>query len=184
MSQENRTIADAEHDKDKYSSLILWGAVVVVICLVYGFTITILSYKWEEKGQFGDTFGAINALFSGLAFAGIIYTIQLQRKELGLQRKELRHTREELSRSADAQNDAQKALNEQAKMMNTTAKLNTLTAMLEHYRHISANPMGYEDVDPRKKVKWYEDKINDLLAHLASDGVDAMKPNIEPDLFY
>ena len=57
----------------------------------------------EAKGQFGDSFGALNALFSGLAFAGIIYTIQLQRKELNYQREELRLTRFELKRSTDAQ---------------------------------------------------------------------------------
>lgn len=47
----------------------------------------------EARGLFGDKFGAINALFSGLAFAGIIFTIVLQRKELSLQRKELEDTR-------------------------------------------------------------------------------------------
>lgn len=34
------------------------------------------------RGAFGDKFGAINALFSGLAFAGLITTILLQRREL------------------------------------------------------------------------------------------------------
>ena len=29
----------------------------------------------EKQGQFGDQFGAVNALFSGLAFAGLIFTI-------------------------------------------------------------------------------------------------------------
>ncbi|MGN7453880.1 putative phage abortive infection protein [Paenibacillus pasadenensis] len=46
-------------------------------------------------------FGAVNALFSGLAFAGIIYTIQMQRKELALQRDELVLQREEISKSTD-----------------------------------------------------------------------------------
>ncbi len=48
-----------------------------------------------NRGTFGDMFGAINALFSGLAFAGIIFTILLQRNELELQREELRETRQE-----------------------------------------------------------------------------------------
>ena len=38
-------------------------------------------------------FGSVNALFSGLAFAGVIYAILLQREELGLQREELIKTR-------------------------------------------------------------------------------------------
>lgn len=49
-----------------------------------------------SAGVFGDMFGGVNALFSGLAFAGIIYTILLQRHELKLQRDELELTRAEL----------------------------------------------------------------------------------------
>lgn len=48
-----------------------------------------------ERGVFGDKFGAINSLFSGLAFAGIIFTIFLQKRELKLQREELAETRDE-----------------------------------------------------------------------------------------
>ena len=47
------------------------------------------------RGVFGDKFGAINALFSGLAFAGIIFTIFLQKRELTLQREEIEETRKE-----------------------------------------------------------------------------------------
>lgn len=41
-------------------------------------------------------FGAVNALFSGLAFASLVYAIFLQRRELELQRQELAFTRAEL----------------------------------------------------------------------------------------
>ena len=55
-----------------------------------------MLYGREDRGTFGDMFGAANALFSGLAFAGIIYAVLLQRKELQLQRQELVATRKEL----------------------------------------------------------------------------------------
>ena len=45
--------------------------------------------QWSERGTFGDMFGAVNALFSGLAFVGVIIAILLQRQELQLQRTEL-----------------------------------------------------------------------------------------------
>jgi len=51
---------------------------------------------WSDRGTFGDMFGAVNSLFSGLAFAGIIIALIFQKQELTLQRKELRDTREEL----------------------------------------------------------------------------------------
>lgn len=44
-----------------------------------------IVYKGDhanERGIFGDMFGAVNALFSGLAFAGLIITLRMQRKEL------------------------------------------------------------------------------------------------------
>lgn len=50
----------------------------------------------EVRGQWGDSFGMINALFAGLALAGVIYAIILQREELQLQREELEKTREEI----------------------------------------------------------------------------------------
>ena len=48
-----------------------------------------------ERGAFGDKFGFINSLFSGLALTGIIISIYFQQKELSLQRNELVETREE-----------------------------------------------------------------------------------------
>lgn len=35
-----------------------------------------------RSGTFGDAFGALNALFSGLAFSGVLVTLLLQRKDL------------------------------------------------------------------------------------------------------
>lgn len=76
--------------------------------LVYiSITLTIVLSAWlanyfllkdltpEKRGTFGDMFGSVNAIFSGLAFGGVIITILLQKKELKLQRKELRETRKE-----------------------------------------------------------------------------------------
>lgn len=82
---------------------------------------------WPERGQFGDVFGAANALFSGLAFAGLIYTIHLQRLDLGLQRTELELTRQELKRSADAQR-------EQAEAARKSTRLAAAEFLLGHYR--------------------------------------------------
>lgn len=69
--------------------------IVIVIFLLWGISGYVL-YPYKERGTFGDMFGAVNSLFSGLAFAGIILAILLQRIELRLQRIELEQTREEL----------------------------------------------------------------------------------------
>jgi hypothetical protein len=78
--------------KEYKVGLFIWTAVAItVLCVIYAF----VTYRLEDKGVFGDMFGALTAWFSGLAFAGIIYTILQQKTELGYQREELRQTREE-----------------------------------------------------------------------------------------
>ncbi|MEK3776638.1 hypothetical protein MHB85_19250 [Paenibacillus sp. FSL K6-4396] len=91
---------------------IIFGLVVATIILLWGaswyFVPKLYDAQSLEAGTFGDMFGAVNALFSGLAFAGLIYTITVQRQELTLQREaikmqteELKLQREETARSAD-----------------------------------------------------------------------------------
>ena len=48
----------------------------------------------SKRGAFGDSFGVVNALFSGLAFAGVIFAILLQKKELELQRVAIKGEKE------------------------------------------------------------------------------------------
>jgi uncharacterized membrane protein len=62
----------------------------------------VILFNWNPGAQgaggygtFGDMFGAVNALFSGLAFACLIFATLMQREELKLQRKELQLAREE-----------------------------------------------------------------------------------------
>lgn len=74
---------------------------VAIVMLGYGGLIIFLFWPItqigvENAGLFSDSFGIITSLVSGLALAGIILTILLQRDELKLQRKELSLTREEL----------------------------------------------------------------------------------------
>lgn len=97
------------------------------------------SKALEAKGQFGDSFGMVNSLFSGLAFAGIIFTIILQRKELKLQRQELELTRQELARSAKAQELSQMELKKQANNLRQSARLNALASMIDHFRREEEN---------------------------------------------
>jgi len=113
--------------------IILTITAFILVFSSYFLVVRYLLPEWVESGQFGDMFGGLNAFFSGLAFLGIVYTIFLQREELGLQRKELELTRAELKRTAEAQEKSEKALSKQAASLKITAKLNGLSAILQHY---------------------------------------------------
>lgn len=70
--------------------------------LLFGFVLSVwiltgyFLFDKPDRGTFGDMFGSINALFSGLAFAALIYTIFLQRRELKLHQQELEFTHQEM----------------------------------------------------------------------------------------
>lgn len=104
--------------EDKLNILI---GIFILIILIWVISICILYYNftsWKDAETFGNSFGAINSLFSGLAFGGIIYTILLQRKELKLQRDELILTRDELKRTANAQEKSNNFQFEQLRIAN------------------------------------------------------------------
>lgn len=91
MSQEDN------NSSDNFLTIFLIIAVVLlIVTFIFPFAINRYFSDWSISGTFGDTFGALNALFSGLAFTGVIVTILIQRTELKNQRTELQLQRIEM----------------------------------------------------------------------------------------
>ena len=104
------------------------------------FVLVFIAYSWfawaatesseNRAAQFGDAFGALNTLISGLALFGVIYAVlqqqtaitlhaeqtKMQAEELKLQREELEATRAEIARGAEAQQLAAEALASELKL--------------------------------------------------------------------
>lgn len=77
-----------------YWPLMVSGIIILIVWILTFIVIRFSFSDYEKMGQFGDLFGCVNALFSGLAFAGLIYTIYLQKNELYNTKKELEKTEE------------------------------------------------------------------------------------------
>ena len=86
-----------ESKNDLWRTLLITGGVVFAFWLLSWILIDLCISECDNRGTFGDKFGAVNALFSGLAFAGLIVTLLYQKEELKLQREELKETRNELN---------------------------------------------------------------------------------------
>lgn len=121
-------------DSNNFKPLYLLFFIVIVVQGIFGFIIWFSFDSMNERGTFGDMFGAINALFSGLAFCGVIYAILLQRRELELQREELTLTRKELKKSADAQQEISKQNKEIAEIQASTNEIQACAALIEYYK--------------------------------------------------
>jgi hypothetical protein len=150
-------------DDINYRPLMISFIIVFIIWAISFAIVLFVMKNWDDRGNLGDSFGGINALFSGLAFAGIIYTILLQKKELTLQRQELVDTRVELRRSADAQERSERAFQKQIEVMNLSARLNALNSAVEYYnskataRLAKGNKIG---------ASIYDSKANELLKEI------------------
>lgn len=85
--------------KEVSSYKYFWLIVLISIVLVSGLWSYNFNYGYgldsDERGIFGDMFGAVNAVFSGLAFAGIIISLYLQRIDLKNQFEEIQQTNKE-----------------------------------------------------------------------------------------
>jgi hypothetical protein len=82
-------------------SAAVFAAVVGIYYLFVDFLVSDHPYlqlpnKFRD-GSFGDTFGSLNALFSGLAFAGVVVTLLMQRKDLTVQRRDIEEARQQAS---------------------------------------------------------------------------------------
>ena len=73
---------------------LVFVAVVAFFSAALAFSFRTFNIQWA--GDLGDAAGLVGALFSALAFGGVIVAILLQRQELRLQRDELSMTRAEL----------------------------------------------------------------------------------------
>ncbi|MBY3315075.1 putative phage abortive infection protein [Rhizobium laguerreae] len=67
----------------------LWGAWISQEFIFHWFDI---PWKGEPLGQLGDTFGALNALFSALAFIAVLFTLKQQRDDLNRQQEQIFRT--------------------------------------------------------------------------------------------
>lgn len=99
---------------------------VIVIWFLFPWVLNYLTnyFEWNIRakddpnlGTFGDTFGALNTLFSGLAFATLIITLFLQRKELQEQRKELAAQRDEITKANEIAESQRNITKQQSELL-------------------------------------------------------------------
>jgi hypothetical protein len=113
-------MSDSEEVAPKFDIPWKWITIIfgglLFIWLSIGFLPVFAQHGWsltfgtEHAGEFGDSFGFINSLFSGMALAGVIVAIILQCRELRAQQHELSLTSKALARSAEAQEQTQRTM--------------------------------------------------------------------------
>ena len=141
---------DSEDKRNPWRTFALVEGLVLVVWAAYAFIVVQAASlsDWQTRGQFGDAFGALNALFSGMAFAAFVVALMLQRQELGLQRRELQLQREEMAASRV---QLERQANVQAALARVTVA--QIRVVAEQVR-VEALKMDAEMNIPAARTKW------------------------------
>jgi hypothetical protein len=134
---------------------VLLGAVTFV-WLTFGLIAYNLPATLEESGQSGDMFGGVTALFSGLAFAGLIFTLFVQKQELRYQRKELSYLVTEQRETKGHLKDQATHLKSQSDFIEKQIFENSFFQLLSSFNEYIANTKIKEREDTREGHDAYE----------------------------
>ena len=128
------------------------SVVVVVMWLFNAFIYPMWVPSLSSRASNGDAFGAVNALFSGLAFAGLIYTmimqrqeLEMQRKELAAQRKEMRESRGELEEQNRIQSEQVALRKQELKLMEFDLEVKAFEKLIEENEYLMNLNRGPRD---------------------------------------
>lgn len=142
-----------EQHKTKSNLLLKLILLVITIWGLSAILIIFFLSEWTERGTFGDLFGAVNALFSALAFAALIYTIVLQREEIKQNREEIVLNRKELEKNSKLQRKAHEVLIRQVDQTHLSAKMNAMRTLVDYYNNQISNPKNNEGIIEKAKQK-------------------------------
>lgn len=159
---------------DNYLTYFILIAIgLLLISIVFPFVVNYFFSNWIKSGSFGDTFGGLSALFSGLALAGVIVTVLIQKTELQNQQIELKLQRIEMqeTRKEFFLNRATNILYNQLNRFENN--ISNLTIIIDGQKYIGYNAVSFLDkqketvakpIDKSEEV--YRTEIKDSIIHL------------------
>jgi len=162
-------------NEDQDTGFIVFAILVTIVIIgLWGLTYYLLKDLGETKrGTFGDMFGSVNALFSGLALAGIILTILLQRKELKLQREELRDTRKEF----ETQNETLKLQRFENTFFNLLNLHHQIVGAIDYRYYKNKEKSGYSFVGAGEEKEAVTLTGRDVFRHRYNLMIDILRDN-------
>lgn len=111
----------------KQSKTFLVLGVFLIFAATFGFDWLLRFFNHlpypQTSGEFGDQFGVLNSLFSGLAFVILIYTLRQQEEQIRLQREDLQNQKEDLKLQRE---EMQRQCEEQKRQADEFEKQNQL----------------------------------------------------------
>lgn len=125
------------------------------------------SDQLAASGQFGDMYGFITSLFSGITIIGLVYTIVLQREDIRLSRQSVSKQAEELELTKQALiNQQQELKDNRAEIIQNRdeIKLQHQTVKFQRFENTFFNMLDLlNGIRERKNLKMTQDFVPHIL---------------------
>lgn len=117
---------------------------IITIAVLFAFNIIAGFYfdDFASWGQFGDSFGWLTSLISGLAFCGVLFTVEQQRQEIQLLTGETK-------RQADNFEQQFQLVAEQLKLLQNEQELQIKRLSPEFYAQHFKHSANYDEVEDK-----------------------------------
>lgn len=125
-------MSERKVQQESLKLLIGISGLVLLLAVASGLAIYYAFGAWEKSSHFGESFGALNTLFSGWALAGVIYTLWLQKKSLEEQRLQFLKADEDLALTHAERATTHDMLNRQVKALNGAIKIQAIQLYLQY----------------------------------------------------
>lgn len=109
----------------------------------------------EKYGAYGDAYGSLNTLFSGWAFALLLISLFMQRRELQEQRKELAAQRDEISKANEIAESQRNITKQQSELLAQQSFYSLLFKLLEEKKN-KIESFYFRDTNLNKDYEKYE----------------------------
>ena len=158
--------------KSNKGFIIITLSIIVIFALYLAFLIyvtwPISEWSINKAGVLGDSFNVLTSLFSGLAFAGLIWTINLQRndlkiqqEQLSLQLKEMRDSKKEMENQTRIQ---RAQFHAEISNIRIAAKLATVEALKLEAEYADNTVGRSRNIDTIKEISKYIASEADCLS--------------------
>jgi hypothetical protein len=174
-----------KNDTESWSRYVISGALIILFVAwavsPYFMKWWSGSSNWNKTADFGNTFGAINSLFAGLAFLYLVIAIWLQKNELGLQRKELSLQRKELELTRSVLDEQRQQLQDQAESLRKQTFESTFLQLLKLPRE-AVEIATYTDrkfADPKDFLMREKPKLLEVHEYSGTQAFDKIRNKLQ-----
>lgn len=189
MSSNRKREAEVSNKIPLGENLCIWIVAILVLQIIYWVGVVVYFHgpgdadqHWANAGTYGDMFGGLTCLFSGLAFAGLIVTIRQQRRELKMQVAEMERTRDEFKKQTEQFEIQTKQFSEQYKINciqvrtdDIYRRLGVIRELIKEVKYTRNNYVITTAGEVINKMKPVFYTGNDALSVMQSDIFEKMK---------